>query len=236
MRQLYLAATGQNRGKTTASLGLFDGFEQAGLQDRVHEAGRPADGHRPRPAGRRGRRPHARGVRPRRRLRQHEPGPHPARVHEEVHRGRGGRGPRGADPGRPRHVPDRQRHAPDRGHRARRRRCGHRPVERGRGRDARGAGDHRQRGRRRPADRRDRPERLALHGPRRAGRGRDRQQGRSRRPARDRRGPRARPRPPRHPPARRPAGPADPLEPDPRAWSSRAWAARRSTPGRTWTG
>ena len=26
MRQLYLAATGQNRGKTTASLGLVDGF------------------------------------------------------------------------------------------------------------------------------------------------------------------------------------------------------------------
>jgi BioD-like phosphotransacetylase family protein len=32
MRQLYLAATGQNRGKTTAALGLFDGFQRAGLQ------------------------------------------------------------------------------------------------------------------------------------------------------------------------------------------------------------
>src|SRR5436190_11628922 len=32
MRQLYLAATGQNRGKTTASLGLFDGFQRAGLR------------------------------------------------------------------------------------------------------------------------------------------------------------------------------------------------------------
>jgi BioD-like phosphotransacetylase family protein len=32
MRQLYLAATGQNRGKTTASLGLFDGFLRAGLR------------------------------------------------------------------------------------------------------------------------------------------------------------------------------------------------------------
>ena len=30
MRQLYLAATGQNRGKTTASLGLLDGFLRAG--------------------------------------------------------------------------------------------------------------------------------------------------------------------------------------------------------------
>jgi hypothetical protein len=32
MRQLYLAATGQNRGKTTAALGLFDGFERAALK------------------------------------------------------------------------------------------------------------------------------------------------------------------------------------------------------------
>src|SRR5215212_1589232 len=32
MRQLYLAATGQNRGKTTAALGLFDGFVQQGLR------------------------------------------------------------------------------------------------------------------------------------------------------------------------------------------------------------
>jgi BioD-like phosphotransacetylase family protein len=31
MRQLYLAATGQNRGKTTAALGLFDGFLRRGL-------------------------------------------------------------------------------------------------------------------------------------------------------------------------------------------------------------
>ena len=30
MRQLYLAATGQNRGKTTASLGLLDGFRRRG--------------------------------------------------------------------------------------------------------------------------------------------------------------------------------------------------------------
>ncbi len=32
MRQLYLAATGQNRGKTTAALGLVDGFIQRGYQ------------------------------------------------------------------------------------------------------------------------------------------------------------------------------------------------------------
>ena len=31
MRQLYLAATGQNRGKTTTALGLFDGFVNSGL-------------------------------------------------------------------------------------------------------------------------------------------------------------------------------------------------------------
>ena len=31
MRQLYLAATGQNRGKTTAALGLLDGFLRRGL-------------------------------------------------------------------------------------------------------------------------------------------------------------------------------------------------------------
>jgi BioD-like phosphotransacetylase family protein len=32
MRQLYLAATGQNRGKTTTSLGLFDGFRRRGFR------------------------------------------------------------------------------------------------------------------------------------------------------------------------------------------------------------
>ncbi len=32
MRQLYLAATGQNRGKTTASLGLLDGFRRRGYR------------------------------------------------------------------------------------------------------------------------------------------------------------------------------------------------------------
>ena len=30
MRQLFLAATGQNRGKTTAALGLLDGFRRRG--------------------------------------------------------------------------------------------------------------------------------------------------------------------------------------------------------------
>ncbi|MBI2780237.1 MAG: AAA family ATPase [Chloroflexi bacterium] len=52
MRQLYLAATGQNRGKTTASLGLLDGFLRRGLragfmkpvgQRTVIDDGEPAD-------------------------------------------------------------------------------------------------------------------------------------------------------------------------------------------------
>ncbi|MEO8273301.1 MAG: AAA family ATPase [Chloroflexota bacterium] len=52
MRQLYLAATGQNRGKTTASLGLLDGFLRRGLhagfmkpvgQRTVIDEGQPAD-------------------------------------------------------------------------------------------------------------------------------------------------------------------------------------------------
>jgi phosphate acetyltransferase len=52
VRQLYLAATGQNRGKTTAALGLLDGFVRSGLhtgfmkpvgQRTVIEDGEPAD-------------------------------------------------------------------------------------------------------------------------------------------------------------------------------------------------
>jgi BioD-like phosphotransacetylase family protein len=52
MRQLYLAATGQNRGKTTAALGLLDGFIGRGLrtgfmkpvgQRTVIDDGEPAD-------------------------------------------------------------------------------------------------------------------------------------------------------------------------------------------------
>ncbi len=52
MRQLYLAATGQNRGKTTAALGLFEGFVRRGLdagfmkpvgQRTVIDEGEPAD-------------------------------------------------------------------------------------------------------------------------------------------------------------------------------------------------
>ncbi|MBA2315064.1 MAG: AAA family ATPase [Chloroflexi bacterium] len=52
MRHLYLAATGQNRGKTTAALGLLDGFVRRGLrtgfikpvgQRTVIEDGEPAD-------------------------------------------------------------------------------------------------------------------------------------------------------------------------------------------------
>ena len=52
MRQIYLAATGQNRGKTTVSLGVMDGFRRRGLstgfvkpvgQRTVIEDGIPAD-------------------------------------------------------------------------------------------------------------------------------------------------------------------------------------------------
>lgn len=52
MRQLYLAATGQNRGKTTAALGLLNGFIERGLragflkpvgQRTVIDHGQPAD-------------------------------------------------------------------------------------------------------------------------------------------------------------------------------------------------
>ncbi len=52
MRHVYLAATGQNRGKTTLSLGVMDGFQRRGLstgfikpvgQRTVIEAGVPAD-------------------------------------------------------------------------------------------------------------------------------------------------------------------------------------------------
>ena len=52
MRHLYLAATGQNRGKTTVSLGVMDGFGRRGLstgfckpvgQRTVMEDGVPAD-------------------------------------------------------------------------------------------------------------------------------------------------------------------------------------------------
>ena len=52
MKHLYLAATGQNRGKTTVSLGVMDGFQRRGLstgfmkpvgQRTVIEEGVPAD-------------------------------------------------------------------------------------------------------------------------------------------------------------------------------------------------
>jgi hypothetical protein len=52
MRHIYLAATGQNRGKTTVSLGVLDGFQRRGLsasflkpvgQRTIIEEGAPAD-------------------------------------------------------------------------------------------------------------------------------------------------------------------------------------------------
>ena len=101
MRQVYLAATGQNRGKTTASLGLFDLFVGRGLdagfmkpvgQRTIIEDGVSADEDAvlmrevfgltdPMPVD--------------------EPGPHPARVHEGVHQRRRRRGSRGPGPGAP---------------------------------------------------------------------------------------------------------------------------------------
>jgi len=47
MRHLYLAATGQNRGKTTASLGLIDGFRRRGF----HTGFMKPVGQRPIPVG-----------------------------------------------------------------------------------------------------------------------------------------------------------------------------------------
>ena len=87
MRQLYLAATGQNRGKTTAALGLFNGFVERGLhagfmkpvgQRTVIDDGLPADED---------------AVLMRETFALQEPysgaqpGPHPARLHEGLHRG-----------------------------------------------------------------------------------------------------------------------------------------------------
>ena len=101
MRQLYLAATGQNRGKTTTALGFLDGFVREGLsigfmkpvgQRTVEVDGTPADEDAvlmqavfglPDP------------------LHVDEPGPHPARLHQVVHRGRGRGGPGRAHPRRP---------------------------------------------------------------------------------------------------------------------------------------
>ena len=161
MRHLYLAATGQNRGKTTVGLGLLDGFVRRGLstgfmkpvgQRTVIEDGVPADED---------------AVLMRSVFGLAEPLAAMSPVHiprgftQSLHRRAGRRGPRRADPRRPRGV-RRARHPPHRGHRPRRRRRGHRPLERGRRGDARGAGGDRQRGRRRPADRRDRAQRRAV--------------------------------------------------------------------------
>ena len=88
VRQLYLAATGQNRGKTTASLGLVDGFRRRGYRTGfIKPVGQRTvieDGA----AGRRGRRPDEGDLRPPRAVPGDEPGPHPARLHQGVHRGR----------------------------------------------------------------------------------------------------------------------------------------------------
>ena len=64
---------GQNRGKTTVSLGVLDGFRRRGLSTGLHEAGRPAHDHRGRRPRRRGRRPHEAGLRAAEPLRQMSP-------------------------------------------------------------------------------------------------------------------------------------------------------------------
>src|SRR3954451_22210586 len=116
------------------------------LPHRVHEARGPAHGHRRGPARGRGLRAHEGRVRAPRALCRDEPGPHPARVYEGVHRRAGRRGPRRSDPRRPRHLCG-PRHPARRGHGARRRRCRHRAVERHRRVDAPRTGRHRVRGR-----------------------------------------------------------------------------------------
>ena len=62
------SSTSPRPGRTAArprpALGLLDGFLPPRPAHRVHQAGRPAHGHRRRPAGRRGRRPHALDLRP----------------------------------------------------------------------------------------------------------------------------------------------------------------------------
>ena len=133
VRHIYLAATGINRGKTTVCLGFLDGCLARGLrtgfmkpvgQRTVIEDGVPADEDAvlmrdvfrlPDPDAR------------------DEPGPHPARLHEGLHQGRGCRGPRGDDPCGACPARGRPRHRPDRGHGARRGWRRDRPVECGRG-------------------------------------------------------------------------------------------------------
>ena len=213
MRHVYLAATGQNRGKTTVSLGVLDGFQRRGLstaflkpvgQRTIIEDGVPADEDAIL-------------------MKQVFGLPEPLRQMSPVHIPRGFtqayiEGQVVEDlPARIRTAHAafaERRHPAHRGDRPRRGRGGHRAVERGRRVDARDAGRHRVGGRRRAPDRRDRPQRGAVRAAGRQGRRRDRQQGRPGRQARPRPDPRARPGAPRHPAPGRPAVPADPVQPD----------------------
>ena len=217
MRQVYLAATGQNRGKTTTSIGLLDGFLRRGLDTRfmkpvgqrtVIEDGVPADED-------------AMLIRNVFGLTD------PMTVMSPVHIPRGFtkayiNGEIVEDLGA------RIRAAPT----PRSARSGEILLIEGTGHAGVGAviglsnatvaamlgapGDHRlaRAASGRPIDEIV-LERVALRQPRRPGRRRDRQQGRPRRPAGDRPDPRAGPGPPRHPAPGRPALPADPVEPDP---------------------
>ena len=207
MRQLYLAATGMNRGKTTVSLGLLAALFGPRPQDRLHQAGRPAlrDGRRR--AGRRGRHPHEDDLRPARPTGRHQPGAHPAGLHQGVHQ-------------RPRWSRTCPRASGRRGERV----AVDRDVLLVEGTGHAGVGSvidlsnadvagmlgrprgHRQRGWGRSADRRDRAQPRPLHAPRGRGRRRRRQQGRPRRPPN---------------PGRRPAS---------RAWRSTASSCSASCP------
>ena len=101
MRQVYLAATGMNRGKTTVALGLLAGSSAAASTPGFIKPVGQRYEHRRRRAGRRGRHPHARGLRPDRPAGGHEPGPHPARLHQGLHQRRRRRGPAARASGRP---------------------------------------------------------------------------------------------------------------------------------------
>ena len=153
MRHIYLAATGQNRGKTTVILGVIDGFQRRGLstgfikpvgQRTVIEDGVPADEDAvlmktvfglPEPLG------------------QMSPVHIPRGFTQSYIDGKVVEDLRRPDPGGARHVRSDPRDPADRGHRSRRRRGGDRPVERSRGGHARSAGRDRVRGWRRPTHR-----------------------------------------------------------------------------------
>ncbi len=212
MRQLYLAATGMNRGKTTVSLGLLAALFGRGLktgfikpvgQRYAMVDGVPADEDAilmkttydlPDPLA---------DISPVHIPRGFTKAFINGKVVEDLPaRIRSAMGARGR----------RTRGAAGRGHRPCRRRLGHRSLQRRRGQDARRPRGHRQRGRGRSTDRRDRAQPRALHAPRGRGRRRRGQQGRPRCPSLVGQGPREGTGAARHRAARRTALPAAALE------------------------